>query len=172
MDFGGVHRSQLMNFAPQNQFNMEGTGSGLDLTLRLGLSSNNHGGDHFRPYLNEALPRASNQFWFNYTNPAVGTTSKAYNVPKPPKPDDYCDIDITNKTSRTGGSRKRNLTKVRTVKPDENLICTNFNCRVTKSPMWRKGPLGPKSLCNRCGIRYRKMKMKEEMEKKEREQLR
>lgn len=57
MDFGGVHRSQLMNFAPQNQFNMEGTGSGLDLTLRLGLSSNNHGGDHFRPYLNEALPR-------------------------------------------------------------------------------------------------------------------
>ncbi|KAM1098917.1 hypothetical protein PS2_005569 [Malus domestica] len=31
--------------------------------------------------------------------------------------------------------------------------------------MWRKGPLGPKSLCNRCGIRYRKMKMKEEMER-------
>ncbi|KAM0995483.1 hypothetical protein ACFX13_005652 [Malus domestica] len=55
MDFAGVYRSQLMNFAPQNQ--SEGTGSGLDLTLRLGLSSNNHGGDHFRPYLNAALPR-------------------------------------------------------------------------------------------------------------------
>ncbi|TQE02002.1 hypothetical protein C1H46_012321 [Malus baccata] len=109
--------------------------------------------------------RASNQFKFNYTYPAVGTTSRAYNVPKPPKPDDYCDIDITNKTSRTGGSRKRNPTKVRTVKLDENLICSNFNCRVTNSPMWRKGPLGPKSLCNRCGIRYRKMKMKEEMER-------
>ncbi|XP_010268075.1 PREDICTED: GATA transcription factor 16-like [Nelumbo nucifera] len=32
--------------------------------------------------------------------------------------------------------------------------CTD--CRTTKTPLWRGGPAGPKSLCNACGIRYRK----------------
>ncbi|CAD5180611.1 GATA transcription factor 16-like [Musa acuminata AAA Group] len=29
-------------------------------------------------------------------------------------------------------------------------------CRTTRTPLWRAGPSGPKSLCNACGIRYRK----------------
>ncbi|KAG6494220.1 hypothetical protein ZIOFF_049239 [Zingiber officinale] len=29
-------------------------------------------------------------------------------------------------------------------------------CRTTTTPLWRAGPSGPKSLCNACGIRYRK----------------
>ncbi|KMZ70012.1 GATA transcription factor 16 [Zostera marina] len=29
-------------------------------------------------------------------------------------------------------------------------------CRTTKTPLWRGGPSGPKSLCNACGIRHRK----------------
>ncbi|KDP44406.1 hypothetical protein JCGZ_19421 [Jatropha curcas] len=32
--------------------------------------------------------------------------------------------------------------------------CTN--CNTNDTPMWRKGPLGPKSLCNACGIKYQK----------------
>ncbi|KAF7803625.1 GATA transcription factor 29 [Senna tora] len=35
-------------------------------------------------------------------------------------------------------------------------ICTNFSCRTKNTPMWRKGPLGPKTLCNACGIQYKK----------------
>ncbi|XP_058213974.1 GATA transcription factor 16-like isoform X1 [Rhododendron vialii] len=30
------------------------------------------------------------------------------------------------------------------------------DCKTTKTPLWRAGPSGPKSLCNACGIRYRK----------------
>ncbi|CAM0885676.1 unnamed protein product [Alopecurus aequalis] len=30
------------------------------------------------------------------------------------------------------------------------------DCLTTKTPLWRGGPTGPKSLCNACGIRYRK----------------
>ncbi|PSS03060.1 GATA transcription factor [Actinidia chinensis var. chinensis] len=30
------------------------------------------------------------------------------------------------------------------------------DCKTTKTPLWRVGPAGPKSLCNACGIRYRK----------------
>ncbi|XP_022864105.1 GATA transcription factor 11-like, partial [Olea europaea var. sylvestris] len=31
--------------------------------------------------------------------------------------------------------------------------CTH--CEVTKTPQWREGPTGPKTLCNACGVRYR-----------------
>ncbi|XP_014495606.1 GATA transcription factor 16 [Vigna radiata var. radiata] len=30
------------------------------------------------------------------------------------------------------------------------------DCKTTKTPLWRGGPAGPKTLCNACGIRYRK----------------
>ncbi|KAK4756927.1 hypothetical protein SAY87_007054 [Trapa incisa] len=33
-------------------------------------------------------------------------------------------------------------------------VCSN--CNTTKTPLWRSGPRGPKSLCNACGIRQRK----------------
>eukprot|EP00252_Welwitschia_mirabilis_P026767 TRINITY_DN8907_c0_g2_i1.p1 TRINITY_DN8907_c0_g2~~TRINITY_DN8907_c0_g2_i1.p1 ORF type:complete len:348 (+),score=18.71 TRINITY_DN8907_c0_g2_i1:475-1518(+) len=29
------------------------------------------------------------------------------------------------------------------------------HCHVTKTPQWRAGPLGPKTLCNACGVRYK-----------------
>ncbi|XP_054807982.1 GATA transcription factor 21-like [Prosopis cineraria] len=33
-------------------------------------------------------------------------------------------------------------------------VCAD--CHTTKTPLWRSGPTGPKSLCNACGIRQRK----------------
>ncbi|MCD7446474.1 hypothetical protein HAX54_007788 [Datura stramonium] len=35
---------------------------------------------------------------------------------------------------------------------------TCSDCKTTKTPLWRSGPSGPKSLCNACGIKYRKKK--------------
>ncbi|KAK2980434.1 hypothetical protein RJ640_022291 [Escallonia rubra] len=29
------------------------------------------------------------------------------------------------------------------------------HCAITKTPQWREGPMGPKTLCNACGVRYR-----------------
>ncbi|KAA8536047.1 hypothetical protein F0562_028525 [Nyssa sinensis] len=29
------------------------------------------------------------------------------------------------------------------------------HCQVQKTPQWRAGPLGPKTLCNACGVRYK-----------------
>ncbi|KAI3770493.1 hypothetical protein L6452_01627 [Arctium lappa] len=40
-------------------------------------------------------------------------------------------------------------------KTDEK-VCVD--CKTSKTPLWRSGPSGPKSLCNACGIRYRKKK--------------
>ncbi|KAK7261344.1 hypothetical protein RIF29_27653 [Crotalaria pallida] len=30
-----------------------------------------------------------------------------------------------------------------------------MHCEVKKTPQWREGPMGPKTLCNACGVRYR-----------------
>lgn len=29
------------------------------------------------------------------------------------------------------------------------------HCQVQKTPQWRTGPMGPKTLCNACGVRYK-----------------
>ncbi|XP_022861365.1 GATA transcription factor 8-like [Olea europaea var. sylvestris] len=30
-----------------------------------------------------------------------------------------------------------------------------LHCEITKTPQWRAGPTGPKTLCNACGVRYK-----------------
>nr|QJD20830.1 GATA21 [Carthamus tinctorius] len=46
----------------------------------------------------------------------------------------------------TANSNSNNNTPIR--------VCSD--CNTTKTPLWRSGPQGPKSLCNACGIRQRK----------------
>ncbi|KAI3785292.1 hypothetical protein L1987_44408 [Smallanthus sonchifolius] len=40
--------------------------------------------------------------------------------------------------------------------PDPLLARRCANCDTTSTPLWRNGPRGPKSLCNACGIRFKK----------------
>lgn len=30
-----------------------------------------------------------------------------------------------------------------------------MHCEITKTPQWRSGPMGPKTLCNACGVRFK-----------------
>ncbi|KAK9004684.1 hypothetical protein V6N11_042143 [Hibiscus sabdariffa] len=39
---------------------------------------------------------------------------------------------------------------------NEQIKKTCADCGTSKTPLWRGGPAGPKSLCNACGIRSRK----------------
>lgn len=41
---------------------------------------------------------------------------------------------------------------------EDNDSCARVcaHCGTTKTPLWRNGPGGPKSLCNACGIRFKK----------------
>ncbi|CAA6666038.1 unnamed protein product [Spirodela intermedia] len=34
-----------------------------------------------------------------------------------------------------------------------------LHCAATKTPQWRAGPMGPKTLCNACGVRYKSGKL-------------
>ncbi|XP_050203545.1 GATA transcription factor 16-like [Mercurialis annua] len=53
-------------------------------------------------------------------------------------------VQEMNNSSGTSSSHCNELKK----------ICVD--CQTTRTPCWRSGPDGPKTLCNACGIRYRK----------------
>lgn len=59
---------------------------------------------------------------------------------------------ISNKTTKSGrpGHRSRSTGN----------MCQS--CNATSTPEWRKGPMGPRSLCNACGLLYAKMCRKSE----------
>ena len=53
---------------------------------------------------------------------------------------------------------KRKIKKVTYVNdelPPEEPVKRCTHCMSYKTPQWRTGPLGPKSLCNACGVRYK-----------------
>lgn len=39
--------------------------------------------------------------------------------------------------------------------PNQQAVRKCMHCEITKTPQWRAGPMGPKSLCNACGVRYK-----------------
>lgn len=45
------------------------------------------------------------------------------------------------------------MVKPSSQQPVEIRKCSH--CEVTKTPQWREGPMGPKTLCNACGVHYR-----------------
>ncbi|CAM0910210.1 unnamed protein product [Alopecurus aequalis] len=70
---------------------------------------------------------------------------------------------ITRKTSDPGVKKPRRRAQtyedhghMSSMNPALGIIRTCSDCNTTKTPLWRSGPCGPKSLCNACGIRQRK----------------
>ncbi|CAI5472391.1 unnamed protein product [Closterium sp. Yama58-4] len=41
---------------------------------------------------------------------------------------------------------------------NDGIVKTCAHCGTSKTPLWRSGPPGPKSLCNACGIRFNKIR--------------
>ncbi|KAK6136044.1 hypothetical protein DH2020_030210 [Rehmannia glutinosa] len=66
----------------------------------------------------------------------------------------------------TGGEPKKKSKKIKITLPAGPLATQNndapaqavrkcLHCEITKTPQWRAGPMGPKTLCNACGVRYK-----------------
>ncbi|KAJ5637983.1 hypothetical protein N7490_007862 [Penicillium lividum] len=65
-----------------------------------------------------------------------------------------CDIDIT-----TAADQARNVQEGdRRKRLKSQHVCSD--CGTADSPEWRKGPDGPKTLCNACGLRWSKKEKK------------
>ncbi|KAL8778553.1 MAG: hypothetical protein Q9203_001902 [Teloschistes exilis] len=57
----------------------------------------------------------------------------------------------TDKDNRLNDKKKK-------LKVADEYVCTD--CGTLDSPEWRKGPMGPKTLCNACGLRWAKKEKK------------
>ncbi|XP_062150342.1 GATA transcription factor 16-like [Alnus glutinosa] len=62
-------------------------------------------------------------------------------------------VDLSDKGSESEDVNNKNPNGVSS---EESHKKTCADCGTSKTPLWRGGPAGPKSLCNACGIRSRK----------------
>ncbi|KAL3528709.1 hypothetical protein ACH5RR_008031 [Cinchona calisaya] len=76
------------------------------------------------------------------SSPATSSSSEATNDVTNPNP-----VSIIIKAPKTTPSRRSDAAEV----PGRPCL----HCGSEKTPQWRTGPMGPKTLCNACGVRYK-----------------
>jgi len=100
----------------------------------------------------------------------INSTSNA--LPNPPqtsgrgrkKQNNIRKTAITNSALQSSGTRKRSKTKSETNSPakrspanSQGKVCEY--CGGSETPMWRRGPSGKGSLCNKCGVKWKSGKI-------------
>ncbi|KAK6137962.1 hypothetical protein DH2020_028295 [Rehmannia glutinosa] len=57
-----------------------------------------------------------------------------------------------------GAAEHKKKKKIKITSPvvgPDAMVRKCMHCEITKTPQWRAGPMGPKTLCNACGVRYK-----------------
>ncbi|PSS29907.1 GATA transcription factor [Actinidia chinensis var. chinensis] len=80
---------------------------------------------------------SSSNPWFIYANPRSNTAESLFGQPPASK---------KRKRENSGGSPHHH---------QQHPARRCSHCLVQKTPQWRTGPLGAKTLCNACGVRYK-----------------
>ncbi|PIN08141.1 hypothetical protein CDL12_19286 [Handroanthus impetiginosus] len=62
-------------------------------------------------------------------------------------------VNVENKRESSSSFSLPPLSKVRSSGTSMGRRC--LHCQADKTPQWRAGPMGPKTLCNACGVRYK-----------------
>ncbi|KAF8077138.1 hypothetical protein N665_1060s0016 [Sinapis alba] len=52
-------------------------------------------------------------------------------------------------------AKKKSKTRHTEASNYDGIVRSCTHCETTKTPQWREGPNGPKTLCNACGVRFR-----------------
>ncbi|KAF7363821.1 hypothetical protein MSAN_01040000 [Mycena sanguinolenta] len=86
-------------------------------------------------------------------SPKTFAASPADEVSPSPASTGHVDDSGAAKTEDDDDQLKKKKTQKKAA-PNEQYVC--ITCGRTDSPEWRKGPLGPKTLCNACGLRWAK----------------
>ncbi|XP_059295141.1 GATA transcription factor 19 [Lycium barbarum] len=125
--FDHEYSENMYSFAPSSS-------SSVDCTLSLGTPSTRLTNDNEKRghYSNERRSSSNcmSNFW-DILHPKQHTTPSAH------------------KSTRGGNNGNTNSS-------DPLVARRCANCDTTSTPLWRNGPRGPKSLCNACGIRFKK----------------
>ncbi|CAH9132403.1 unnamed protein product, partial [Cuscuta epithymum] len=70
-----------------------------------------------------------------------------------------CTLSLGTPSTRLSGGERAPPTESRRKSSGRGASSSDrrcANCDTTSTPLWRNGPRGPKTLCNACGIRYKK----------------
>ncbi|KAL1810131.1 hypothetical protein ACET3Z_027121 [Daucus carota] len=111
--------------------------SAVDCTLSLGTPST----------------RMSNESYYNNNNNNNSNAKAARSSSYMPN---FCWDILQPKNNSSKPSRGSNSGSNGSPNIDPLLARRCANCDTTSTPLWRNGPRGPKSLCNACGIRFKK----------------
>ncbi|CAL5197590.1 unnamed protein product [Lathyrus oleraceus] len=107
--------------------------SSVDCTLSLATPSTRLSEDQEKRNRRSSLTN----FWNNNTNHSNSNSNSKHNSQSQSK---------SNRGNNIGNNSNN----------DSLLARRCASCDTTSTPLWRNGPRGPKSLCNACGIRYKK----------------
>ncbi|KAL8230348.1 hypothetical protein R6Q57_000126 [Mikania cordata] len=62
---------------------------------------------------------------------------------------------VVKSSPATSDVNRPRTTSSRRTDGSENSVRRCLHCGSDKTPQWRRGPMGPKTLCNACGVRYK-----------------
>ncbi|GAA6029358.1 hypothetical protein JCM8097_003636 [Rhodosporidiobolus ruineniae] len=96
-------------------------------------------------------------------DPATGLVQTQTLIPSTSNTYGALGIGISANGTKGDGTGEKKKKKARV--EEGEFVCRD--CGTVDSPEWRKGPEGPKSLCNACGLRYAKLVSKSKKEAKE-----
>ncbi|KAK9060809.1 hypothetical protein SSX86_021515 [Deinandra increscens subsp. villosa] len=140
-DQNGVFNRELQH--PQYQH--EGDNFGLESYTNHGIENNNMNNDLHQVRWMSSKMRVMLKIKKSNNHP-MSSSSTSREVVKLEEHKPSSSIEETDNSSNSTTSSNNNLIPIR--------VCSD--CNTTKTPLWRGGPQGPKSLCNACGIRQRK----------------
>ncbi|GAA5848155.1 hypothetical protein JCM8547_004425 [Rhodosporidiobolus lusitaniae] len=93
-------------------------------------------------------------------DPATGLVQTQTLIPSTSNTYGALGIGISANGTKGDGTGEKKKKKARV--EEGEFVCRD--CGTVDSPEWRKGPEGPKSLCNACGLRYAKLVSKSKKE--------
>ncbi|XP_021738712.1 GATA transcription factor 5-like [Chenopodium quinoa] len=100
-----------------------------------------------------------NRTWTFSSSPKTDSASSCSSTSSPvstllfPPPVQYMGLLYNNKRSMKKAKKKPSLASSEGENPLVQRKCSH--CQVTKTPQWRAGPNGSKTLCNACGVRFK-----------------
>ncbi|KAK4419498.1 Cutinasepalindrome-binding protein [Sesamum alatum] len=116
----------------------------VDLTLRLGVP----GYDNQTPEENRSVARVDRAPQGNIVeaggSSSAHRTNEAGGMAYAQDPANFAFYQGFVPQNRAAGRRRHNT--------DDEKVCRE--CGVVNTPLWRKGPHGPQTLCNACGLRH------------------
>ncbi|KAF2318525.1 hypothetical protein GH714_008623 [Hevea brasiliensis] len=98
---------------------------------------------------------------------SVNGTPQPFAVPKVPSDsENYAESRLLIKLPKQVAPEHKKKKKIKITVPlgsaeisqnsaPQQAVRKCMHCEITKTPQWRAGPMGPKTLCNACGVRYK-----------------